>query len=217
MGLTGDDDLHVKVSPNGTTWAEAVTTDRTNARTKLAGLAIGAAPGASAARIHIDNTGNSGADGLLVESGAGGKATLNVRTTADTVNPVIAFQDCSPGQQRIGAFNFLDAAGGVTGQMAFFFNGASPAAQRMRFLVNGQEVFAAFGSGNVGIGTTASTAKLHVEGPIRCASYIVATLPSPATTGAGAMVFVTNEAGGPVMAFCDGSAWRRVTDRATVS
>lgn len=46
-------------------------------------------------------------------------------------------------------------------------------------------------------------------------SYTVATLP-PAE-GAGQMVFVTNETGGAVLAFSDGAAWRRVTDRAVVS
>jgi hypothetical protein len=31
------------------------------------------------------------------------------------------------------------------------------------------------------------------------------------------MAFVSNESGGPVPAFSDGTAWRRVTDRAVVS
>lgn len=34
---------------------------------------------------------------------------------------------------------------------------------------------------------------------------------------AARMVYVTDEAGGPVPAFSDGGAWRRVTDRAVVS
>jgi hypothetical protein len=39
----------------------------------------------------------------------------------------------------------------------------------------------------------------------------------PASPGAGQLVLVTNEAGGAVLAFYDGAAWRRVTDRAVVS
>jgi len=35
--------------------------------------------------------------------------------------------------------------------------------------------------------------------------------------GAGALLYVTDEAGGAVMAFSDGTNWRRVTDRAVVS
>ena len=46
-------------------------------------------------------------------------------------------------------------------------------------------------------------------------SYTVAGLPSAATEAQ--FVYVTNEAGGPVPAFSDGTNWRRVTDRAIVS
>jgi hypothetical protein len=46
-------------------------------------------------------------------------------------------------------------------------------------------------------------------------SYTTTTLPSAAV--AGAMIYVTNETGGPVPAFADGTNWRRVTDRAIVT
>lgn len=46
-------------------------------------------------------------------------------------------------------------------------------------------------------------------------SYTVATLPSAAT--AGRLILVTDESGGAVPAFSDGTGWRRMTDRATVS
>lgn len=46
-------------------------------------------------------------------------------------------------------------------------------------------------------------------------SYTVAGLPSAAT--AGQMIYVSNESGGAVPAFSDGTNWRRVTDRAIVS
>jgi hypothetical protein len=39
----------------------------------------------------------------------------------------------------------------------------------------------------------------------------------PAATPAGQMAYVTNEAGGAVPAFADGTNWRRVTDRAIVT
>lgn len=39
----------------------------------------------------------------------------------------------------------------------------------------------------------------------------------PPAKPAGQMIFVNDEAGGPVPAFSDGSTWRRVTDRAEVS
>jgi hypothetical protein len=46
-------------------------------------------------------------------------------------------------------------------------------------------------------------------------SYTVAKAPSDGRTGQ--MILVTNEAGGAVPAFHDGTNWRRVTDRAIIS
>ena len=47
-------------------------------------------------------------------------------------------------------------------------------------------------------------------------SYTVATLPSAATYPRG-VIFVSDEAGGAVIAFSDAVNWRRCTDRAIVS
>jgi len=70
---------------------------------------------------------------------------------------------------------------------------------------------------NVGIGVNTPTCHLHVNGPIRCASYTVGTVPSASVTGAGAQIYVSNEVGGAVLAFSDATNWRRVTDRAIIS
>ena len=61
--------------------------------------------------------------------------------------------------------------------------------------------------------TTSGTEQLA---PGKDRSYTVATMPA-VTAGAGARIYVTNEAGGAVPAFCDGTNWRRVTDRAIVA
>lgn len=47
-------------------------------------------------------------------------------------------------------------------------------------------------------------------------SFVVANVPS-ATGLAGSIIYVPDEAGGAVMAFSDGTDWRRVTDRAVIS
>ena len=70
--------------------------------------------------------------------------------------------------------------------------------------------------GNFGVGVAAPIAKLDVDGPVRVKSYVKAALPS-ASAGAGQMIYVSDEAGGAVIAFSDGANWRRVTDRAVVS
>lgn len=71
--------------------------------------------------------------------------------------------------------------------------------------------------GNVGVDIIAPTARLDVGGAVKVKSYTVAGVPSAATNGAGAMIYVSNETGGAVIAFSDGTNWRRVTDRAVIS
>jgi hypothetical protein len=48
-------------------------------------------------------------------------------------------------------------------------------------------------------------------------SYTVGTVPSAATSGAGATIYVSNETGGAVLAFSDATNWRRVTDRSIIA
>lgn len=48
---------------------------------------------------------------------------------------------------------------------------------------------------------------------IKPGSYTVATLPSAAAEGRGSQVYCTNETGGEIPVFSDGTNWRRVTDR----
>lgn len=57
-------------------------------------------------------------------------------------------------------------------------------------------------------GTEAMTAPLPLK------SFTVATLPA---VGTGELIFVSDETGGSVPAFSDGTNWRRATDRAIVS
>lgn len=52
--------------------------------------------------------------------------------------------------------------------------------------------------------------------PIVLPTYTVATVPSAATYARG-LIYVSDETGGAVPAFSDGTNWRRVTDRAVVS
>lgn len=49
----------------------------------------------------------------------------------------------------------------------------------------------------------------------RLPAFTVVSLPS--TAKAGQMAYVSNEAGGAVPAFFDGTQWRRITDRNVVS
>lgn len=65
---------------------------------------------------------------------------------------------------------------------------------------------------------TVSGAVMHHDGRVnRFLSFTVATVPSASTSGSGATIYVSNESGGAVLAFSDGTNWRRVTDRAVIS
>lgn len=72
-------------------------------------------------------------------------------------------------------------------------------------------------STGIGVGTATPSTTLHVNGPARIGSYTVGTVPSASTAGAGSMIYVSDETGGAIPAFSDGTDWRRVSDRAVVS
>lgn len=57
---------------------------------------------------------------------------------------------------------------------------------------------------------------LNGRRPVKLPVYTVATVP-PAAPNPSALIYVSNEAGGAVVAFSDGTNWRRVTDRAIIS
>jgi len=48
-------------------------------------------------------------------------------------------------------------------------------------------------------------------------TYTVATLPTVPNATAPGLIFVSDETGGSIPAFSDGSNWRRVSDRSIVS
>lgn len=72
-------------------------------------------------------------------------------------------------------------------------------------------------SGRTGFGVSAPTARVQVDGAMRVKSYVKTALPSASAEGAGAMIYVSNDAAGATLAFSDGADWRRVHDRAVVA
>lgn len=57
---------------------------------------------------------------------------------------------------------------------------------------------------------------MAVDVPVRLKGYAAASLPSAASAGAGALVYVPDAAGGGTPAFSDGTNWLNLTDRAVV-
>lgn len=71
--------------------------------------------------------------------------------------------------------------------------------------------------GNVGINVTSPTTALHVNGAVRIGSSAVSALTSAASAGEGAIIYVPDAIGGAILAFSDGSSWRRSDDRSVIS
>jgi len=69
----------------------------------------------------------------------------------------------------------------------------------------------------LGIGVVAPSCTLDVGGAARVGSFTIATKPSASTTGAGAVIYISDEANGPTLAFSDGVSWRRIRDNVVVS
>lgn len=71
-------------------------------------------------------------------------------------------------------------------------------------------------AGHVGIGTTGSGIDGILSiGRLQVGVFAKASLPSAAT--AGGVIYVSDDVGGAVLAFSDGTNWRRVTDRAVIA
>ena len=109
---------------------------------------------------------------------------------------------------------FLDFSGAdVSGDPSWFagFDG-----------LNDRFVLRRWVAGTVGAGNGTdllqvdSDGSVQVVGPLGLVSYAKTSLPAAGSHNAS-LVYVTDEAGGAVPAFSDGTNWRRVTDRAVVS
>jgi hypothetical protein len=134
---------------------------------------------------------------LFTNAGAGMQLKLNKATAADTAS--LLFQTGFSGR----------AEAGLCGDDRLHVKvSADGAAWTEALLVQAD--------GRVGIGAT-PTSRLQVEGALRVKSYAKAALPGAASEGAGAMIYVSDDALGATLAFSDGSAWRRVHDRAVVA
>ena len=58
---------------------------------------------------------------------------------------------------------------------------------------------------------------IKASGFVRVGSYGINALPSAGTAGAGAIIYVPDAIGGSILAFSDGSNWRRSDDRSVIA
>jgi hypothetical protein len=168
MGLAGEDDWSVKVSPDGNAWKTALRVDAASGR-------VGIGPEADTAQ-QLSVTAHATEPTIQVRN-AGGNGGATFRMIDDTSGSDWKFKTTGDG-----SFKLRDHASGLD----------------VLYLEKATRVS-------------------DFVGPLRPASFTVATLPDPIAAGAGSIVFVSDESGGAVPAFSDGSEWRRMTDRAVVT
>lgn len=218
-GLTGDDNFHVKVSPDGATWKDALVINRNNGFVGLGGTptsnltvnrnasaSLPAAPAETAlhvagvtgqqVRVTFDAFANSVS--FIHRRANGTPSSPSALLANNFIGSTAAFGYGATGYTATGRAQFLYSAAEnwtdtAQGTFISFYttpNGTTAQAERLRIAHDG----------SVGIGTAAPTAKLHVDGPVRIKVYTVATLPAAASSGGGARAFVSDAAAPVFMA-----------------
>lgn len=200
FGLTGDDNFHMKVSPDGSNWTEGMVIDGSTAQ-------IGIGSNTPDASLHI-----KAADSKVLYIG-----------------PNDTFVNENHQMEIIGVGNRtpLMIAGG-SGLIEFWKEteiASLTAAVSFGMAMPGQPVgddFVVSGYSNT-LGwqeliriKNNSEKTVVMQGPVSLGSYSTASLPSASNSGAGAMIFVSDAVGGSIPAFSDGVNWLRCTDRSVI-
>lgn len=220
IGLIGNDEFAFKVSADGASFKTAMRFNQTSAN-----VTVGDGAGSPAAAIHVRTAADPAI--RLEETGATSYAQLRHVSSGQSILEHVS----ASGQALIDLSPV--ASDGTSNAMFRFFRGTTTThactidihrgdgtfnsnhtfSGKSHTYLNRWDGFAKIG----GAGSPpAPVCTLDVEGPVRVKSYTVATVPS-AAAGAGQIIFVSDEAGGAVLAFSDGTSWRRVTDRAVIA
>jgi hypothetical protein len=236
IGLAGGDNFSLKVSSDGATWRQPLTVKRD---TGFVGIGT-PDPGAP---LTVDSGANPlpAGNGSLMIQGDANKERLDIRSAGATPSAGIqgfgARGTLASPQAPLSGDRLMAMLGSgwdgtqfvipLAAQIDFVADGdwsssANGAAIVFRTTPPGQTTVARaeririMGDGKVGIGTATPQALLDVAGTMRLGQYAKAALPSAAAIGAGGLIYVSDDIGGSVLAFSDGTNWRRVTDRAVV-
>ncbi|MFC5385286.1 DUF2793 domain-containing protein [Aquamicrobium segne] len=146
----------------------------------------------------------AGAKGLRIgENGSGYATAAHPLTKPNMFFRSHAWNGVNGYSFSTGGWFGLEQTAVENGQAKFFWKTGSFASPALMELDHG--------------GNLSTIGSISTAGFAKVGSYLVATLPSASTTGAGAIVFVSDETGGATLAFSDGTDWRRIADKAVVS
>lgn len=204
FGLTGDDNLAVKVSPDGTIFHTAFTIEKDSGYFALGKITEPQA----VCHVSGDTMDLFELTGALDHpSGVG----VNFGKSRGTIAaPASVASNDTIGVIRGKAYNGV-AYKVVTNirQRAESVSGS---------IISSRFEFACRNTADALVNTLiiSATNGATWDVPVRYKNYSKTSLP-PASIGAGTMIYVTNDVGGGVPAFSDGTNWRRVTDRVVIS
>ena len=182
-------------------------------------LGVGTAAGTTAGTVQCANLTASG----TVTAGAAGFKSYNSYTDASNYESFETFwsgNTCHLGTLKAGSGTARDLKIGVNGSYRIIISSSQV---RISAHLEPESY-----SGIFDLGTASRPwGELHIQdiyasGTVKTGSLTVAvaTASSSATAvaaGAGASVYITDETGGATLAVSDGTVWRRVSDRASIS
>lgn len=183
--LVDEDILELKTSLDGTVWTTALAVNTATGR-----IGIGKAPGAVPMDVNggIRSVSPSASYIQLTNTGPGGtQAWIGV-----------------PDWNRNGFYIY-----GSSGDIMALYDTPS---RSHRLYAGGIERMRLTSNGDIGIGTTAPSTRLQVNGPVRVGGYTKAALPAASSVGAGTIVFVSDAEGGAQLACSDGAQWLKIRD-----
>lgn len=210
LGLTGDDNWHIRTSQDGAVWRDVLIADTATGRlTASTGLTI---PGGQRIQSNVTSLGTTDDSSLELEGGGGlGRVALTLKSVVGLTGAL--FEQRSDHPANIDLIDF----------------GLKTLTHQINLRVEGRTAFTATGAPEFQIrdaGSTsatpqtifaASSKQAAVRVPFQLQSLTFAELPGASSLAIGAMVFVTDAAGGPTIVFTDGTIWRRVSNNAVVS
>ena len=205
MGTSGDDNLRIKVSADGSAWWDAVTINGGDGTVTILQELI------MPDGVKIANAGETETAGVEIEGGGTyGRVAMLIKSSGNLTGALFEQRSHLGASLDVIDFGFKTLSQQVNmrteSRSQFTFTGDTPEWQ-----VNDSS--GATLSNFLAISPT----QCQVSVPLVLPSFTIAGLPSASTSIVGALCYVSDALGGAVPAFCDGTNWRTVSDRTIVS